>query len=109
MKDSQNNLNINNNLQILEYAKALRNLENELQKKEYEISTINNAYQNLKKLNINLNQECQNLNEKITSLIKEKTELEKKYEQELETLNSNSKKKELEYQLKISNFSSFNF
>ena len=60
MKDSQNNLNINNNLQILEYAKALRNLENELQKKEYEISTINNAYQNLKKLNINLNQECQN-------------------------------------------------
>ena len=108
MKDSQNNLNINNNLQILEYAKALRNLENELQKKEYEISTINNAYQNLKKLNINLNQECQNLNEKITSLIKEKTELEKKYEQELETLNSNSKKKELEYQLKISNFSSFN-
>ena len=107
MKDSEYNFN-NNNTQILEYIKALRNLENELQKKEYEISTINNSYQNLKKLNINLSQECQNLNEKNISLTNEKTELEKKYEKEIENLNSNFKKKELEYQLKLSNFSSFN-
>lgn len=108
MKDSEYNFNNNNNAQILEYIKALRNLENELQKKEYEISTINNSYQNLKKLNINLSQECQNLNEKNISLTNEKTELEKKYEKEIENLNSNFKKKELEYQLKLSNFSSFN-
>ena len=107
MKDSEYNFN-NNKAQILEYIKALRNLENELQKKEYEISTINNSYQNLKKLNINLSQECQNLNEKNISLTNEKTELEKKYEKEIENLNSNFKKKELEYQLKLSNFSSFN-
>ena len=108
MKDSEYNFNNNNNAQILEYIKALRNLENELQKKEYEISTINNSYQNLKKLNINLSQECQNLNEKNISLTNEKKELDKKYEKEIENLNSNFKKKELEYQLKLSNFSSFN-
>ena len=104
MKDSEYNINYNNNAQILEYIKALRNLENELQKKEYEISTINNSYQNLKKLNINLSQECQNLNEKNTSLITEKTELEKKYEKEIENLNSNFKKKRARISIKIIKF-----
>ena len=61
MEYMQNNLNN----QIEEYQKALRNLETELQKKEYEISTITNSYQELKKLNINLSKECENLSEKI--------------------------------------------
>ena len=104
MKDSEYNFNNNNNAQILEYIKALRNLENELQKKEYEISTINNSYQNLKKLNINLSQECQNLNEKNISLTNEKTELEKKYEKEIENLNSNFKKKRARISIKIIKF-----
>ena len=100
--------NLNNFNQIDQYQKALRNLEIELQKKEYELSSINNLYQELKKLNINLSQECENLNEKNISLMNEKKEYEKKYELEIENLNSNFKKKEAEYQQKISNFSSFN-
>ena len=103
MDYSQNNFN-----QIDQYIKAVRNLENDLQKKEYELSSINNYYQELKKLNINLSQECQNLNEKNIKLITEKQELQEKYEKEIDNINSNFKKKELEYQLKISNFSSFN-
>ena len=106
MEYMQNNLNNNN--QIEQYQKALRNLESELEKKEYEISSITNLYQELKKLNINLSKEHENLSEKNISLITEKKELEKKHELEIETLNSNFKKKETEYQAKISNFSSFN-
>ena len=106
MEYMQNNLNNNN--QIEQYQKALRNLESELEKKEYEISSITNLYQELKKLNINLSKEHENLSEKNISLITEKKELEKKHELEIETLNSNFKKKETDYQAKISNFSSFN-
>ena len=98
----------NNPNQIDQYLKALKNLEIELQKKEYEISTINNSYQELKKLFINISKEKEGMNEKIIALITEKKELEKKYELEIDTLNSNFKKKEEDYQQKISNFSSFN-
>ena len=98
----------NNSNQIDQYLKALKNLELELQKKEYEISTINNSYQELKKLIIKLSKESENLNEKNIALIKEKRELEQKYELEIDTLNTNFKKKEEDYQNKISNFSSFN-
>ena len=98
----------NNQNQIDQYLKALKNLEIELQKKEYEISTINNSYQELKKLFINISKEKEDMNEKIIALITEKKELEKKYELEIDTLNSNFKKKEEDYQQKISNFSSFN-
>ena len=106
MEYMQNNLNNNN--QIEQYQKALRNLETELEKKEYEISSITNLYQELKKLNITFSKEHENLSEKNISLITEKKELEKKHELEIETLNSNFKKKETDYQAKISNFSSFN-
>ena len=98
----------NNPNQIDQYLKALKNLEIELQKKEYEISNINNSYQELKKLFINISKEKEDMNEKIIALITEKKELEKKYELEIDTLNSNFKKKEEDYQQKISNFSSFN-
>ena len=98
----------NNPNQIDQYLKALKNLELELQKKEYEISRINNSYQELKKLIINLSKESEILNEKNIALIKEKRELEQKYELEIDTLNTNFKKKEEDYQNKISNFSSFN-
>ena len=98
----------NNPNQIDQYLKALKNLEIELQKKEYEISRINNSYQELKKLIIKLSKESENLNEKNIALIKEKRELEQKYELEIDTLNTNFKKKEEDYQNKISNFSSFN-
>ena len=100
--------NFSNYNQIDQYIKALRNLENDLQKKEYELSTITNLYQNLKKLNVNLNHEIQNLNEKNNLLISEKDKLQSKYEIEIENINSNFKKKETDYQTKISNLSTFN-
>ena len=106
MEYAPNDFNYPN--QIDQYLKALKNLEIELQKKEYEISTINNSYQELKKLFINISKEKEDMNEKIIALITEKKELEKKYELEIDTLNSNFKKKEEDYQQKISNFSSFN-
>ena len=104
--NSQNFNNTSN--QIEQYVKALRDLEIEVQKKEYELSSIHNLYQELKKLNINLTQEYEKLNEKNISLISEKKDLEKKHELEIESLTANFRKKETDYQLKISNFSSFN-
>ena len=104
--NSQNFNNTSN--QIEQYVKALRDLEIEVQKKEYELSSIHNLYQELKKLNINLTQEYEKLNEKNISLISEKKDLEKKHELEIDSLTANFRKKETDYQLKISNFSSFN-
>ena len=98
----------NTSNQIEQYVKALRDLEIEVQKKEYELSSIHNLYQELKKLNINLTQEYEKLNEKNISLISEKKDLEKKHELEIDSLTANFRKKETDYQLKISNFSSFN-
>ena len=42
----------------------VNNLKNNLQKKEYELETINSLYQKLKILNEQLRQECENLNSK---------------------------------------------
>jgi hypothetical protein len=91
-----------------EYRKALSNLENNLQKKEYEISTISRLYQNLKQINEQLRKECENLNEKNILLINDKSLLEKKYETEIENLELKYKKKINDYEIQISNFSSFN-
>jgi len=94
----------NNSNQIDQYLKALKNLELELQKKEYEISRINNSYQELKKLIIKLSKESENLNEKNIALIKEKRELEQKYELEIDTLNTNFKKKKKIIKIRFQTF-----
>ena len=103
------NNNFNNQIENFEeYRKALNNLKIDLEKKEYELSTINRLYQDLKKLNEKLRQECENLNEKNITLINDKTNLETKYEKEIETLESKYKKQINEYENKIAEFSSFN-
>jgi len=91
-----------------EYKKEINNLKNNLQKKEYELTTVNSLYQELKKLNEQLRQECENLNEKNILLINDKSLLEKKYETEIENLELKYKKKINDYEIQISNFSSFN-
>ena len=52
-----------------EIRKQLNNLKNNLQKKEYELTSINSLYEEIKKVNIQLRQECENLNEKNIYLI----------------------------------------
>ena len=91
-----------------EYRKALNSLKNELQKKEYEISSINSLYQRLKNINEQLRQECDNLNEKNILLINEKSTLETKYEKLNEDLESNYKNKINDYESKLLEYSSFN-
>ena len=115
---SENNFNLTNYKNILDkeigiknneaLKKEINNLKNSLQKKEYEITTITSLYQELKKLNERLSQECESLNEKNILLIKDKSSLEEKYETQLEKIKTEYKKKINEYEIQISNFSSFN-
>ena len=58
MEVLESNLNDNTN-QMLEYIKALKDLESELQKKEYELSTINNCFYADKKEQVYANKLCQ--------------------------------------------------
>ena len=90
---------------IEEYKKAFNNMEAELLSKQYEISSINNALQECKKITEILQQECENLNNKNISLINEKSTLDKKYQTEIEKLESSYKKKINEYEMKIQKLS----
>ena len=90
---------------IEEYKKAFNNMEAELLSKQYEISSINNALQECKKITEILQQECENLNNKNISLINEKSTLDKKYQTEIEKLESSYKNKINEYEMKIQKLS----
>ena len=90
---------------IEEYKKAFNNMEAELLSKQYEISSINNALQECKKITEILQQECENLNNKNISLINEKSTLDKKHQTEIEKLESSYKKKINEYEMKIQKLS----
>jgi hypothetical protein len=68
--DNKNKIAFEN---IEEYKKAFNNMEAELLSKQYEISSINNALQESKKLTEILQQECENLNNKNIELINEKS------------------------------------
>ena len=91
-----------------EVRKQLTNLKNNLQKKEYELKTINNLYEEVKKVNDQLRQECDNLNEKNITLINEKSSIEKKFEDEIENIEMKYKTKLNEYEIQIKKYSSFN-
>ena len=67
-----------------DFINQLNNLKAILQKKDYELNTINSLYQELKKLNEQLNKECEDLNEKNIKLINDKTFIIKKFEEENE-------------------------
>ena len=91
-----------------EIRKQLNNLKNNLQKKEYELTSINSLYEEIKKVNIQLRQECENLNEKNIYLINDRSSMEKKFEDEIENIEMKYKKKINEYEIQLKNFSSFN-
>jgi len=80
-------------------------MEAELLSKQYEISSINNALQECKKITEILQQECENLNNKNILLINEKSTLDKKHQTEIEKLESSYKKKINEYEMKIQKLS----
>ena len=88
------------------FINQLNDLKAILQKKEYELNTINSLYQELKKLNEKLRRECEDLNKKNILLINDKTSIMKKYEEENKNLESEYKAKIVELELQIKNFSS---
>lgn len=101
--DNKNKIAFEN---IEEYKKAFNNMEAELLSKQYEISSINNVLQEYKKFTENLQQECENLNNKNISLINEKLTLDKNHQTEIEKLESTYRKKISEYEMEIQKLSS---
>ena len=90
-----------------ELRKQLNNLKNNLQKKEYELTSINSLYEKIKKVNNQLRQECENLNDKNIALINDKSSLEKKFEDEIENIEIKYKIKINEYEIQLKKYSSF--
>lgn len=88
-----------------EFRKQLNYLKNSLQKKEYELASISSLYQELKKINEKLRQECENLNEKNNILFNDRSSLERKYEDEIENIEKKYKNKINEYEMQIKNYS----
>lgn len=100
--------NFDNNNTILEYKKVINKLENDLLSKEYELSSITNLYQELKKLNERLKQECESLANKINIQLSNQENLDKKHEDDLTTMKTKYEKIINDYESKILNYSSFN-
>ena len=94
---------------VEEYKKVFNTMEAELLSKQYEISSINNALQECKKITEILQRECENLNNKNISLINEKLTLDKNHQTEIEKLESTYKKKISEYEMEIQKLSSQDF
>ena len=101
-----------NNLQDFEnnyeLRKALNKLENELQKKDYELNLTNDSYQDLKALNKKYEKENNDLTIKLNTVRSDMNIMEKKYENDLETLKSNFKKEVEIYNNKILKLSEYN-
>ena len=106
---SENNFN---NIQDFEtnyeLRKALNKLENELQKKEYEIAAITNLYQDMKNFNERIKKENNDLTNKLNTIRNEKNLMEKKYLNEIDTLKDEHSKEIEIYDSKILNLSGNN-
>ena len=87
------------------FRNQLNDLKITLQKKEYELNSINSLYQELKKLNEKLRRECEDLNKKNILLINDKTSIMKKNEEDNKNLDSEYKSKIIELELQIKKFS----
>ena len=87
------------------FRNQLNDLKITLQKKEYELNSINSLYQELKKLNEKLRRECEDLNKKNILLINDKTSIMKKNEEDNKNLESEYKSKIIELELQIKKFS----
>ena len=91
-----------------ELRKALNKLENELQKKDYELNLITNLYQDLKLLNEKARKECDDLNIKLNTVRVDMRNMEKNYQTEIETMKLNHLKETEIYNNKILKLSEYN-
>ena len=91
-----------------ELRKALNKLENELQKKDYELNLITNLYQDLKLLNEKARKESDDLNIKLNTVRVDMRNMEKNYQTEIETMKSNYSKETEIYNNKILKLSEYN-
>lgn len=91
-----------------ELRKALNKLENELQKKDYELSLITDLYQDLKTLNEKSKKENNDLVIKLNTVRSDMTIMEKKYQNEIDTIKSNFQKEAEIYNNKILKLSEYN-
>ena len=100
-----NESNFNNNMYDFEnnyeLRKALNKLENELQKKDYELTAIKNLYQDLKILNEKNKKDLDNLTERLGTEKNEKMIMEQNYQNEINTLKTDYEKKVEIYENKI--------
>lgn len=98
-------INFNNNMYDFEnnyeLRKALNKLENELHKKDYELTAITNLYQDLKNLNEKNKKELDNLTERLGTEKNEKMIIEQKYQNEINTMKTDYEKKVEIYENKI--------
>ena len=91
-----------------ELRKALNKLENELQKKDYELNLITNLYQDLKLLNEKARKECDDLNIKLNTVRVDMRNMEQNYQSEIETMKLNHSKETEIYNNKILKLSEYN-
>lgn len=91
-----------------ELRKALNKVENELQKKDYELNLTRNLYQELKELNEKSRKECNDLNIKLNTVRSDMRNIEKKYQNEINTMKLNFEKEKEIYNNKILKLSEYN-
>ena len=91
-----------------ELRKALNKLENELQSKVYELNLTKNLYQELQELNDKKEKECNDLNIKLNTVRSDMRNIEKKLQNEIDTMKLNFAKETEIYNNKILKLSEFN-
>ena len=91
-----------------ELRKALNKLENELQKKDYEYNLISNLYKDMKSLNEKSRKECDALNIKLNTVRADMRNIEKNYQNEIDSLKLNFAKETEIYNNKILKLSEYN-
>ena len=91
-----------------ELRKALNKLENELQNKDYELNLTKNLYQELRELKDKKEKECNDLGLKLNTVRSDMRNLEKKLQNEIDTMKMNFAKETEIYNNKILKLSEFN-
>ena len=107
MKDNNFN-NIQEFENNYELRKALNKLENELQSRVYELNLTKNLYQELQELNEKKEKECNDLNIKLNTVRSDMRNIEKKLQNEIDTIKLNFAKETEIYNNKILKLSEFN-
>lgn len=93
--------------ELFEYKKLNAKLEDALEQKDTELTSMTNLYKELKSLNERSRRECDDLNAKLIKSYTERNLLEKKYEAALEQERANLSKQSEIYKDKILKLSSY--